>query len=63
MCRWVDLGGADEKEPGIEIGLGLYKFEHVSRLCELRHCAGSFFDFFPFNYRGLRYFCSLSVGH
>ena len=38
--------------------------EHVSRLCELRLCAGSFFDFFPFSRRGLCYFVfsALDIG-
>ena len=38
--------------------------EHVSRLYELRLCAGSFFDFFPFSRRWLRYFVlsALDIG-
>ena len=36
--------------------------EHASRLYELPLCAGSFFDFFPFSRRRLRYFVLSALG-
>ena len=40
------------------------KYKRVSRLCELRRCARSFFDFFSFSRREVRYFVlsSLDIG-
>ena len=60
-------GGGKKRDPGNEVGAVCIKIlRHVmaSRLFELRLCAGSFFDFFPFSRHRLRYFVlsALDIG-